>query len=686
MPRRHLRLDLDNLHNKQEQTPIDSVSPSPYSDIPSTPSKLATSPLGFTPPPGLAIPETPLTVKSNRELPHPASYHSSSSEASTDYHFPNSFSSPNSFNLSSSSSSNPPPCPKPSSTRKHGFFQRIELTPAIPIVSRQAATPRAFFSSSAQEESTPVSREKWSSSLDSPDSECAVLNAQADSITRAYPLGYKGFLETHSEELCSVETYRILGINSFADGGLSTLGIFAESITELNFTYRIFIQKSAIAKIISVLNSIPNQKLREELLEYDRTMSFLLHKCPQQWQQYCTYMRNILPKHPGPGQDFHSIFEAICNEDTFNSIFSTKRKRDKAKPAFDALKQAFIIYEETFKRDQDYVKRKNELLATSAELYSKRDSLEIEQKECGVINPGHAGRMYDLEEKMKAVSRKWDELEQQKEQEDLKLVSKFSLYNDLSDNFLKILRELDREEDGEIKRYLHTKGDNINLPILDKTKEIDLESLINVCKYFFGSLRISGPRFYGIASKEDNFFYLNTDYKKKISHIKRESKFKRFMQDQHKCYRQGLLETVLRKALDYITTNTGIPLDNAAIFKHARQCEEQKTLFNYLIIPEDFFNMAMNATLQQIKEHLYFRPPILVPPEQSDYDSRLSLEAPSKKEEKISIERTQHNAGYKSTLFFAREMKQEPLEKTVKTPRKSEPRDSPVPGFTSKHW
>lgn len=678
MPRRTLQLNLKNLITPGEspQNSPDSVSPLPPSDESSTPlpPQLAATPLNFiSPPPGLAIAEKP-QISSTREPFHDLLHDPECFNAPS--RLPNSSSSPNAFHDSVSSGS----CSSSQTPRQRTFYPDNPFTAITHL-----HTPR-FFSHSSSKKKLP--KEEFpcvkmhlptSHPVKSDEPDKISFTFLSETHISNYPFKYKGFLEIHSQtEKFNAMLRQLFGIDSFAEP--STLGLFARNMVTLN-SHRVFVSGTGLTRIVTNITSILVQELREALLEFDRTMSYLLSHYPEDYIIYCNRMkRAFFPKEAA--RNFETIFNFILKNSSGYS-FLTKKDRIIADLAHEQLSLAFQKYAVFFDKKQMHFELKKLLDAKVAALRDKVVVLENEKRlACenhtvdGPANFSHPLKMllrnrtadkYDneivsLNREIQDTDRMILSEEQKMQKEDFNLAPEFKPYI-IKGEFLSILYRLSSEEKAKMNR---DKKRASFLPKLQDEK-INAEILIQVCNHFLDILYGLSPYFYNIASIEKDI-YLNEKYNFELQYVATPEEFEIFMRNKHAWYIKELLKIVLFKSIDYINAEINGTLDKDTLFMYV--LGRMDASMDLMPTSKVFFEIAMTYALEQIQQN--FCPhaqssPLFFPEkmeEESADDKKIfsDLSGPSQKREEPTSQKTSNWENHSSSLFFLLDYEQEETE------------------------
>lgn len=681
MPRRTLQLNLRNLITAGEnpQNSPDSASPLPPSDESSTPPppKLADTPPNFiTPPPGLALSEKP-QISSTREPFHDLLHDPECFNSPSSCRLPNSSSSPNTFRDSISSGS----CSSSQTPRQRAFYPDNPFT-AISHLH----TPRFFSHSSrkkAQKEEPPSVRTYFPTSPSAKAHEPDKINSTflSEPILSHYPFKYKGFLEIHSQtEKFNAMLRQLFGIDSFADP--STLGLFTRDMVALN-SYRIFVSTTGLTRIVTNITSISIQELREALLDFDRTMSYLLSPHPEDYIIYCNKMRRaFFPKEAT--RNFEQIFNFILKNSSEYLSLSEKEKII-ADSAHEQLNLAFQNYAVFFDKKQMHLELKRPLDQKVTALRDKVVALENEKRlACenytvhGTANFSHplkvllrnrVAEKYDneiisLNREIQDIDRMVLREEKKIQEEDFNLAPEFKPYI-IKKEFLSILYKLSTEEKINMNR------DKKRVTFLPKlqNENIDTDILIQVCNHFLDILCGLSPYFYNIASIEKDI-YLNEKYNFELQYVATSEEFEIFMRNKHAWYIKQLLKIVLFKSIDYINAEIKENLDKDTLFMYAlARTDEQIDL---VTTSQLFFEIAMSYAFEQIRQSICPHSqssPLLFPPKMEmenefadDKKPLFALSEPSEKREEFLIEKSQKGESRSSPLFFPLDYEQEETE------------------------
>ncbi len=428
-----------------------------------------------------------------------------------------------------------------------------------------------------------------------------------DGFERAYPNGYKGFLEKKSkEDGFSSKARHILGINTFADS--ASTSFLSQELMSLDLNAKVFVSKAGKMRISDFVGAYAKKKLLDSLRSYDRNMSFWLQDS-EAYEQYARQMSAIFfddTQHI----DLTTIFEAIpVYRDLEDSIQGRVDSRDYR-----------IIYKNIHVSFEEYsmaFSKKHKIDALEEELYFYREVLEKKEKMLIEYGGGldHSHILKEAEKVERRILSADAEIKKRKEvleKKQLDSVKGFSIEVRLNESFLKELFELQQEESGKVPDFILNEFPK-ELP--EWKLDVSREYILEVSLYFFAILCRTNQKFYGASPvKNEEIIYINKIFFREFKLLERSNnveRFNSFMRSKKNNYDMGLLKIVADKTLELICENAQIRIDGASIFDEAFDAAKMQLpgigAEPYYCYGRAFFEILSDCIFRKVEEPLIQR-------------------------------------------------------------------------------
>jgi hypothetical protein len=477
------------------------------------------------------------------------------------------------------------------SVEGNGVTSGSKLFPSFSLPQLNLAISSASFfryNSSTGNKGKEKGKEKGKGKEKEIESEREVLfSISATLKTIYYPLGYRGFLETHSEKLkFSAILRRIFGINTFAD--VATIGLFYPHTIKLFLEKTVLASESAVDRIAGEIKTGAHKNLLSSLCRYDRSMTYWVSTYDLAYDSYMRYMESIFFEEE-PTANIYSIFEKIPQYIRLSDAIQVIVSEIEYKDIYEDLMNSFKKYEDTFSKERhlDFLKESAAANQQDIELKCEKDN-SLYKNQLESINS-------DLENRIRREKNLLTE-------HNLNLVPEFTRKFKLKHIFFQIFEEFRNQEISENPSNM----DNFPkvLPLWNKGL-LCQKGILEIYLYFFAALCRRRIKFYDMVSGEKiGSIYINEKFISEFSKIKKGKDFIFFLQEKKKNYNQGLLEIVLYKTLEYINENTQIDINYSMVVSAALKGANAKYI-KYMDGPfhgygEDYFMEAIRIVCDQI--------------------------------------------------------------------------------------